>query len=83
MGGEFNHVCGDWAGYAQEAIERDQPGAMALITIGCGADANPFPRGTLALVKQHGDELAAEVKRLLGLTFTPLLSPLSPQRGED
>src|SRR5213594_2474322 len=45
LGGEFNHICGDWAGYAQEAIERENPGAIAFITIGCGADANPSPRG--------------------------------------
>src|SRR5688572_18501826 len=25
LGGGFNHVCGDWAGYAQEYIERDHP----------------------------------------------------------
>jgi putative membrane-bound dehydrogenase-like protein len=76
LGGEFNSVCGDWAGYAQEAIERDHPGAIALISIGCGADANPSPRGGadfgLAFAKQHGEALAAEVKRLLGRSLTPL-----------
>jgi putative membrane-bound dehydrogenase-like protein len=86
LGGEFNHVCGDWAGYAQEAIEREHPGAVALITIGCGADANPFPRGGpdggLALAKQHGEELAAEVQRLLGLTFTPLAGKLTTRLKE-
>lgn len=80
IGGEFNHVCGDWAGYAQEAIERDHPGAVALVTIGCGADANPAPRGGadggLALAKQHGDALGAEVKRLLGQNFTPVTNKL-------
>jgi putative membrane-bound dehydrogenase-like protein len=80
LGGEFNHVCGDWAGYAQEAIERDHPGAVALVTIGCGADANPSPRGGadfgLALAKRHGEELAAEVNRLLGQNFTPLTNRL-------
>src|SRR5690606_41888663 len=30
----FNHVSGDWAGYAREAIEAELPGAHALITIG-------------------------------------------------
>ena len=69
LGGDFNKVCGDWAGYAQQAIENDFPGALALIAIGCGADANPHPRGGadggLALAKQHGEELAVEVKRLL------------------
>src|ERR1051326_60921 len=68
IGGEFNKLCGDWAGFAQEYLERDHPGAVALITIGCGADANPFPRGGadggLGLARQHGEEIAAEVKRL-------------------
>jgi putative membrane-bound dehydrogenase-like protein len=76
LGGEFNRLCGDWAGYAQEAIETDFPGAVALIAIGCGADANPSPRGGadggLALARQHGRELADEVKRLLGGHLTPI-----------
>ena len=81
LGGEVNKVNGDWAGYAQERIESDHPGAVALITIGCGADANPSPRGGpdggLALAKQHGEELAAEVKRLLAQSFTPLPAKLN------
>jgi putative membrane-bound dehydrogenase-like protein len=81
LGGEFNKLCGDWAGYAQAAIERDHPGAVALITIGCGADANPDPRGGpdggLALARQHGTELAAEVKRMLDGALTPLRQTLS------
>ncbi|HKS35850.1 MAG TPA: neutral/alkaline non-lysosomal ceramidase N-terminal domain-containing protein [Verrucomicrobiae bacterium] len=75
LGGNFNKHCGDWAGYAQEEIERNHPGAVALITIGCGADANPHPReGTnvLALAKQHGAELATEVKRMLDGALIPL-----------
>ena len=86
LGGEVNHVCGDWAGYAQEAIEREAPGAMALVTIGCGADSNPSPRGGadggLAFAKQYGGEIGAEVKRLLGLTFTPLKSRLTTRAKE-
>ena len=77
LGGEFNRVCGDWAGYAQEALERDEPGAIGLITIGCGADANPVPRGHLDHAKEHGEEIAAEVKRLSAQTFTPIRSKLS------
>jgi putative membrane-bound dehydrogenase-like protein len=77
LGGEFNRVCGDWAGYAQEALERDQPGAIGLITIGCGADANPAPRGQLDHAKEHGEEIAAEVKRLSAQTFTPIRTKLS------
>jgi hypothetical protein len=69
LGGSFTRICGDWAGYAQEAIERDNPGAVALVSIGCGADANPHLRegadSGLALAKQHGENLAREVKSLL------------------
>ncbi|MBI1311426.1 c-type cytochrome [bacterium] len=63
--GSFNQISGDWAGFAAEEIESDFPGAVGLISIGAGADANPEPRGTHELSKQHGKELAHEVKRLL------------------
>ncbi len=43
LGGEFNKICGDWAGFACEQIEAQSPGAIALAIIGCGADANPEP----------------------------------------
>ncbi|MCI0746754.1 MAG: neutral/alkaline non-lysosomal ceramidase N-terminal domain-containing protein [Verrucomicrobia subdivision 3 bacterium] len=72
LGGDFNQFHGDWSGYAQEFLERDHPGAVALISIGCGADANPSPRGTLDHARQHGEELAREVKHLLARTFVPL-----------
>jgi putative membrane-bound dehydrogenase-like protein len=72
LGGGFNQFHGDWAGYAQEFIERDHTGAVALISIGCGADSNPSPRGTLEHARQYGEELAREVKNLLGRTFIPL-----------
>ena len=65
LGGEFNQVCGDWAGYAQEFLERDHPGVTVLIAIGCGADANPAPRGTLELARQHGQEIATNIIELL------------------
>ncbi len=72
LGGDFNQVCGDWSGFAQEDIEGDFPGAVALITIGCGADANPEPRGKLEFCKQHGRALADEVKRLLAAELKPV-----------
>jgi neutral/alkaline ceramidase-like enzyme len=64
LGGEFNRVCGDWAGYAQEYLARNHPGAVALIALGCGGDANPQPRSTLELAQQHGQEIAAAVDQL-------------------
>jgi len=61
----FNQVHGDWPGTAMVGIEREHPGAVALIGIGCGADMNPIPRGELEFAGQHGEEITAEVSRLL------------------
>ncbi|HEY6226509.1 MAG TPA: neutral/alkaline non-lysosomal ceramidase N-terminal domain-containing protein, partial [Verrucomicrobiae bacterium] len=72
LGGEFNKTCGDWCGYAQAAIEENFPGAVALVAIGCGGDANPFPRGTLDNAKSHGQSLASEVARLIQSDLKPL-----------
>jgi hypothetical protein len=76
LGGEFNQVCGDWAGYAQEFLEHEHPGAMVLVAIGCGADANPQPRSGLDLAKQHGNEIATNVNQLLARTLTPIRGKL-------
>lgn len=69
LGHQVNQHHGDWSGFAQAAVETEHPGATALITIGCGADANPSPRGGddfgIALARRHGESLAAEVKRLI------------------
>ena len=63
--GNFKQIHGDWAACAQEFIESDHPGAVAMITIGCGADSDPHPHSTVALCEQHGRALADEVKRRL------------------
>lgn len=75
LGGELNAVHGDWAGVAAQALEQAHPGLVALVAIGAGADANPDPRGTLALVEQHGTALAKEVNRLLSTPLTELTNP--------
>ena len=72
LGSEANFTCGDWAGFAQDRIERTHPGVMTFVSIGCAADANPFPRCGLAYARQHGDEIATEVDRLLSQQFTSL-----------
>lgn len=73
LGPKDNHVHGDWAGCAVEAMEREHPGAMGMIIIGCGADANPNPRGGgVEQARQHGETVAAEVERLLGGTLKPI-----------
>lgn len=79
--GAINQMAGDWAGCAQEALEREHPGAVAMIAIGCGADSNPAPRGGpdegLAFARQHGEALAAEVQHMLTLPFRPLKGNLA------
>jgi hypothetical protein len=72
LGGDFNEICGDWAGFAQQDIERDHPGAVALVAIGCGADANPEPRGTLPQAEAHGQALARAVAEALKGPMTPI-----------
>ncbi|MCA9015078.1 MAG: neutral/alkaline non-lysosomal ceramidase N-terminal domain-containing protein [Planctomycetaceae bacterium] len=69
--------CGDYAGFAQVALEKKYPGTMALFMLGCGGDANPDPRGTLALAEQHGNSLAAAVVRAVGQPLEPIHGPLT------
>ena len=70
--GARNRVGGDWAGYANEAMEKIFPGVISLMTIGCGADVGPQPSGSLQNARQHGQSIADEVRRLLVGRMTPL-----------
>jgi hypothetical protein len=72
MNPDDNKVHGDWAGFAQEMIEADNPGAIAMTLIGCGADANPKNRPGTEVARKHGRELADEVNRLLKSSLKPL-----------
>lgn len=78
----IDQIHGDWAGCAQEALQRRFPGAIALTAIGCGADQNPDPRRTMALVAQYGEDLAAEAARLVEAPMRPLPPPLTCRAGE-
>lgn len=58
---------GDWAGYAAADIEKKYPGAVALISIGCGADSNPecgVKNDKAEFAQQYAREIATEVDRL-------------------
>jgi len=70
--GNFTQIHGDWAGCAQQFIEQEHPGVVAMITIGCGADADPCPHGTVELCEQHGRAMAEEVFRLLAGPLQPI-----------
>ena len=73
--GEVNQIHGDWMGEAQKMIEARHPGAVAMIAIGCGADANPNPRGTLENAATHGKEISDKVEKLLTAQLQPLTTP--------
>jgi hypothetical protein len=70
----FYQFCGDYAGFAQIAIEKANPGAQAMFVAGCGADQNPLPRRTIELAEQYGQQLAAAVQRVLGGALQPVES---------
>ena len=57
--------CGDYAGFAQEHLEDTYPNAVAMFVLGCGADINPYPRGSVSLAKTHGTTLATAVEAAL------------------
>jgi hypothetical protein len=69
-------VSSDWAGYAQEAVERAYPGATALFITGCGGDANPYPRGSEAFARAHGLQLGGAVARVLNEPMTAVSGPI-------
>src|SRR3546814_18635765 len=75
LGGTTNKIHADWMGEAQKFIEASHPGVTAMVAIGCGADANPNPRGTVELMTKHGQEIAANVEKLLTAQLQPLTAP--------
>ncbi len=66
-------VHGDWMGVAQAEIETRNPGALALVTIGCAGDINPkdiYFRGQDPLTP--GRQAAAVVQEVLAAPMRPL-----------
>ncbi len=75
-----NKVSGDWAGYGQEQIQDAFPDAVALVSVGCGADSNPSSGVTgdkAEVASRQGLEVAAEVKRLVQGPLTPVMGKLT------
>ena len=73
--GDFYEFHGGWAGSAQKRLEAEHPGVTALFVMGCGADANPYPRGN-DLPDIHGDALAAMIEQAFERPFRPLQGSL-------
>lgn len=72
----FLRWLGDYAGYAQEYFEQDQPGVTALFFMGCGGDQNPYPRSKLHLAKEHGRTLATAIHAALQTNQRPINGPI-------
>lgn len=71
---DFYKWSGDYAGFAQLALEKSHPEANAMFFIGCGADQNPVPRRQIELAERYGNMLAAAVEEVL-LAPPRILSP--------
>jgi hypothetical protein len=72
-------LSGDYAGFAQEYVERQVPGVQAMFVLGFAGDSNPYPRGTLEIARQHGETLGREVLRVLSTRLAPVAGPLNLQ----
>ncbi len=75
LGADNMLISGDWAGFAQEAIERQFPAAVALTPVGCGAECNPFPLKQVEHAQAHGQAIADAVRQRVAGGLTPLAGP--------
>jgi hypothetical protein len=76
---DYFQISGDYAGFAQELVQQKYPGVQAMFMLGCAGDADPYPRGTIELARQHGAALGEEVCRALdnGKKLRPLNGTLT------
>lgn len=69
-------VCGDYAGFSQENLQKQFPGVQAMFMLGLAGDSNPYPRNTMVMARDHGATLAKEVARVLETKLQPVRGPL-------
>ncbi|MGB9605254.1 MAG: hypothetical protein ACPL88_05160, partial [Bryobacteraceae bacterium] len=69
-------INGDYAGFAQQALESEYPGATAIFVLNTAADANPLPRRSVELARIYGRILAAAVREVLNGKMKPVEGPL-------
>lgn len=77
--GDYYRITGDYAGFAQEYVQKHLPGVQAMFVLGFAGDSNPYPRGTLELAQEHGETLGREVVRVLDTKLSPVRGPLNLQ----
>lgn len=74
--GDCYEISGDYAGFAQAYVQEQHPGVQAMFILGCAGDANPYPRGTMEIAREHGVTLGREVCRVLEGAREPVRGPL-------
>ena len=72
----FQKWCGDYAGFAQYALEDRYPNSTAMFCMGCGADQNPLPRRTVEQCQEYGNQLTKAVGAVLDQPLVPVKSSL-------
>ena len=75
--GRDNVIAGDYAGFAQEQLRPTASGSQAMFLSGCGADANPSPRGPSSWPDSMAPPCPGSERVLAG----PLL-PISSDSGD-
>ena len=78
----FYQWCGDYPGFAQLALEKTHPEAVALFWAGCGGDQNPLPRRSVALAEEYGKRLAEAVDAVVAAPMTSLHGGLAAAYAE-
>lgn len=80
---------GDYAGFAQQALQQAYPGAVAMFVNGCSGDQNPYPRNgefpgklPLEMAEHHGKTLAGSVVAAMLAGSRPLAGPIRAAFGE-
>src|SRR6185437_7229490 len=80
---------GDYAGFAQQALQESYPDAVALFVLGCGGDQNPYPRNgempgrqPLELAEHHGKSLAYSAVAATLVGPKPITGKIQAVTGE-
>ncbi|MDF1658894.1 MAG: neutral/alkaline non-lysosomal ceramidase N-terminal domain-containing protein [Verrucomicrobiales bacterium] len=69
-------INGDWPGYAQQFLEEDHPGVVAMFVNGASADQNPYPRRLQVYVERHGRSISTAVEAAMETTPVEIRGPL-------
>lgn len=73
---------GDYAGFAEMDVEASKGNPVGMFVMGCGADINPIPRGTLEQAQHYGSLLSHVVLSLGNGDLVPVHGNVRTARRE-